>query len=184
LYQEWLLADPEHVGWTVRLHMAMFGAVVTLGALAGMGLALLNPPMQSSTVLVVVAASREIQTQALIAGSDPVLILVSRSGPLSLGQLLHQVQVQVQPAGRSVLAITVKAQTAAVAEAAATAVARSYVTLVSSPGAPGGPVRAAVARPSPIATGTTTPAWVAGFAALGALAGAGLMIMWRPVLPR
>jgi hypothetical protein len=182
LYQEWLLADPEHVGWTVRLHMAMFGAVVTLGALAGMGLALLNPPMQSSTVLVVVAASREIQTQALIAGSDPVLIPVSRSGPLSLGQLIHQ--GQVQPAGRSVLAITVKAQTAAVAEAAATAVARSYVTLVSSPGAPGGPVRAAVARPSPIATGTTTPAWVAGFAALGALAGAGLMIMWRPVLPR
>jgi hypothetical protein len=170
------------MGWTARLHVATFGAVVTLGALAGTGLALLNPPMQTSTVLVEVAASPQIQTQALIAGSDPVLMRASRGGPLSFGQLIHQ--VQVQPAGRSDLAITVKAHTAAGAEAAAAAVALSYVALANSPEVPGGPLRAAEVGPPPTATGTTTSAWVAGFAALGALAGAGLMIMWRPVLPR
>ncbi len=163
--------------------MAVFGVVVVLGALAGAGLALLAPPLVSSHVLVVVPASKTIQTQALIADSDSVLAPVSRADPvLSYEQLLHQVKVTVSSS--TSLTITVSAKTAADAESVANAVAQRYVSLVSSPGAPGGQVLAKVVASASPATGTTPSGWVAGFAMLGALAGAGAMIMWRPVLPR
>jgi hypothetical protein len=167
--------------WTARLHLALFGVVVMLGALAGAGLAVLYPPMLSSHVLVVVQASKTIQTQALIADSNSVLAPVSESGPLSYGQLLRQVKVAVSSS--TALTITVSAKTADDAERAADAVAQRYVTLVSSPDAPGRPVLARVVASASPATGTTQPGWVAGFAMLGALAAAGAMIMWRPVLP-
>ena len=167
--------------WTARLHMAVFGVVVILGALAGAALALALPPMQVSHVLVYVPASKQIQTEALIADSDAVLIPVSRSGPLTFEQLLRQVKVEVSSS--TALTVTVSAKTADDAEHVANAVADQYVALVRSPGAPSGQVLAKVVATASPATVTTQPAWVAGFAMLGALAAAGAMIMWRPVLP-
>jgi hypothetical protein len=176
--------------WIARLHMAVFGVVVTLGALAGMGLALLNPPMQSCSSLVVVvpAVPAAQRTQAIRAAeasakSDPVLEAASRHGLLSFEQLTHQVRVTV--AGANILAITVTAHTALDAQAAANDVALGDVAFVNGP-RPGYPLRAVVMDPGapPATTGTSSPSWVAGFAMLGALAGAGLMIMWRPVPPR
>jgi capsular polysaccharide biosynthesis protein len=154
----------------VRRHKVVFGVVVVLGVLAGVGSAVLRPPLVSSRVLVVVPASRQIQTEALIASSDSVLYPVSRSDQaLSYEQLLHQVKVVV--ASSTALAITVSAKTAADAQGVANAVADSYVRLVSSPHAPGGQVLARVVGPAAPATGTTRSAWMAELAGLGALAG-------------
>ena len=62
-----------------------------LAVLATMGFALLRPPLLSSKVLVDVPASKQIQTQAVIAGSDPVLLVASHSDrALSFEQLLRQ----------------------------------------------------------------------------------------------
>lgn len=108
---------------------------------------------------------------------------VGRHGLVSFEQLMHQVRVTAATA--KILTISVTAHTATQAQAAANDVALGDLAGVNSP-RPGYPLRAVVMDPGapPAATGTTTPSWVAGFAMLGALAGAGLMIMWRSVLPR
>lgn len=161
----------------VRRHKVVFGVVVVLGVLAGAGFAVLRPPMLSSKVLVDVPASKQIQTQAQIAQSDPVFLAASRvDSALSFDQLLHQVKVVVSSS--NLLTITVSAKTAAGAQGMANAVARSYVGFVRQPGAPGGQVLAkVVCSPgaaglcaSP-ATGTSRSAWLAELAGLGALAG-------------
>src|SRR5277367_5845795 len=94
----------------VRRHKVVFGVVVVLGVLAGAGFAVLRPPLLSSHVLVVVPASKTIQTQALIADSDSaVLGPVSRAVPLlSYEQLLRQVKVTVSSS--TSLTITVSAK--------------------------------------------------------------------------
>jgi capsular polysaccharide biosynthesis protein len=156
----------------VRRHKVVFGVVVVLGVLAGAGFAVLRPPLLSSHVLVVVPASKQIQTEALIADSDAVLIPVSRSGPLTFEQLLRQVKVEVSSS--TALTITVSAKTAADAEHVADAVAARYVALVRSPAGPGGPtgvVLARVAASASPAMGTKVSAWVAELAGVGALAG-------------
>jgi capsular polysaccharide biosynthesis protein len=181
-YQGRLLADPVHMEWTGRLHMAVFGAVVMLGALTGIALALLNPPLLSSKVLVDVPASKQIQTQAVIAGSTPVLQGASRSyRALSFEQLLRQVKVGVSSS--NLLAITVSAKTAGQAQDAADAVAQSYVNFVKSPGAASGQVMAkVVCSPGPggcasPAMGTSRSVWLAELAGLGLLAGLALGVI-------
>lgn len=160
----------------VRRHKVVFGVVVVLGVLAGAGFAVLRPPLLSSKVLVDVPASKQIQTQALIAGSEPVLQAARRyDSALSFEQLLRQVKVVVSSS--NLLAITVSAKTAADAQGVANAVARSYVAFVSVPGAPGGRVLAKVvcspgsAGCASPATGTSRSVWLAELAGLGGLAG-------------
>ncbi len=149
---------------------AIFGVVVVLWALAGVVFAVVRPPLLSSKVLVVVPASKQIEIQALIAGSDAVLGPVSRSDRvLTLEQLNRQVKVVVSSS--TALTITVSAKTAGDAQGVANAVANSYVALVRSRGAPGGTVLAKVAAGATSATGTSRSAWLAELAGLGALAG-------------
>jgi capsular polysaccharide biosynthesis protein len=176
----------------VRRHKVVFGVVVVLGVLAGAGFAVLRPPLLSSKVLVDVPASKQIQTQAVIAGSDPVLLAASHSDPaLSFEQLLRQ--VKVVESSSNLLAITVSAKTAAEAQDGANAVARSYVAFVRSPGAPGvqvlarvvcGPGSAGLCA-SP-ATQTGLSAWVAVTTGFGALAGVvlGVIAAFALVRPR
>jgi len=164
----------------VRRHKVVFGVFVALGVLAGAGFAVLRPPLLSSKVLVVApqhGSNGGIQTQVVIAGSDPVLTGAMQRYPvLSLEQLRRQVKVAAVTA--SLLAITVEAKTANVAQDAANAVARSYVSFVGSPGTLGGQVKAqllcpkgAVTSCATPATGATLSAKVAETAGLGALAG-------------
>jgi capsular polysaccharide biosynthesis protein len=157
----------------VRRHKVVFGVVVVLGVLAGAGFAVLRPPLLSSKVLVYVPASKQIQTQALIAGSYEVLGPVSRAERvLSYGQLLRQVKVEVSSS--TSLTIVVSAKTAADAQSVANAVAQRYVALVGSKGAAAGQVLARVAAP---ATRTSVAAWVAETAGFGLLVGAVLGVL-------
>ena len=57
------------VEWTARRHWLIYGAAGMLAVLATVPFVMLCPPMLSSRVLVYVPASKQIQTQALIAGS-------------------------------------------------------------------------------------------------------------------
>jgi len=78
----------------VRRHKVVFGVFVALGVLAGAGFAVLRPPLLSSKVLVVApqhGSNGGIQTQVVIAGSDPVLTGAMQRYPvLSLEQLRRQ----------------------------------------------------------------------------------------------
>ncbi|HUB40429.1 MAG TPA: hypothetical protein VMA72_16385 [Streptosporangiaceae bacterium] len=122
-----------------------------------------------------------IQSEQLIASSNAVLQAASRTGPLSFSQLASHVKITV--ASPAVLAVTVTADSPAAAEAAADAVASSFVTLVSKPGDPGapnGPVTVRMMELATPATGTTPQEWLAELAAAGALVGAmlGMLLAW------
>lgn len=133
----------------VRRHRLLVGIGAALGLLAGVAYSLLNPPMLTSTALVVLpqavaqsaqgatagdttGTSSYIATQVVIAGSDPVLSgALPHVGPgVSLGTLHSEIQVKSVTNG--ILSISASGRTAAQAEATANAVARSYVTYVGS----------------------------------------------------
>ena len=58
----------------VRRHKIIVGIVAVLGLLAGVAYTVLNPPMLTSTALVVLPPStHDMATQVVIAGSNPVL---------------------------------------------------------------------------------------------------------------
>jgi hypothetical protein len=173
------LADPVHMGWTARLRLAILGTAVMLGALAGARVAVLTPPMYSSSALVIVPATQQIYAQALIAASDPVLQAASLNGPLSLEQLTHQVQVEV--ASSRALVITATANRAADAEGAARAVAFSYWAYATHQR---DPVPVVVAYSATPAVGESLGAWVAEISALSALVAAALCLVGTVFLGR
>jgi capsular polysaccharide biosynthesis protein len=155
-----------------------------LGIAAGAAFALIRPPMLASKVLVVVAGTRYIQTQAVIASSDPVLFAAGRSldPPITLEALHHRVSAaNVTP---TVIAITALGRTASQAQDIANAVARSYVTFVKSPRSPGGKVNAQVLESATPAVGATVQARTAEAAGLGALAGAVIGIIVAAAIGR
>jgi len=154
-----------------RRHKVVFSVAVGLGLIAGVVFTALSPPLLASTALVV-ALSRSISTQVVIAGSDTVLArakAIAAPG-MSLQEVSQRVSVTNETA--SVLVITARGKTAAAAEDLADAVARSYVAYVSTPNPPGGPVKASVEESATPATGVSLRTRAAETAVLGALLGA------------
>jgi capsular polysaccharide biosynthesis protein len=156
----------------LRRHKAIFGVLFALGLLAGAAVAFAFPPLLASKVLVVVPASRDISTQAVIADSDPVLVTAGRNlrPALPLETIRHR--VTVTSVTSTILQITAQGKTAAQAQDTANAVAKSYVAFVQSPGNPGGRTSAQVLESATPATGTTLVARSLETAGLGALVGA------------
>jgi capsular polysaccharide biosynthesis protein len=169
--------DVRALMYAVRRHKAIFGVLFLLGVAAGVMFTLIRPPLLASKVLVVIPGTRYVQTQAVIAGSDPVLINANKAlvPPLSLVTLRRQ--VSVTNVTSTVLAITATGPTAAQAQDLANAVARSYVALVRSSKSPGGKTSAQMLETATPATGATVPARAAETGGLGALAGAVLGII-------
>jgi capsular polysaccharide biosynthesis protein len=169
----------------VRRHRKLFVAVVIVGLLIGAAFAVLNPPKLSSTALVVLpqaasdvnqsdptALNTEMQTQTVIASSDPVLAaaLPHVSPAVSLQQLEHQVKV-TNVAG-SILSITVTAKTASEAETTANAVAESYKAYVGSSQSPVGFTSAKILESATTANGSSLAEEVVIYAVLGLVGGA------------
>lgn len=169
--------DARTLLFAVRRHKVVFGFLLLLGVAAGIAFTLIRPPMLASKVLVVVPGTRFIQTQAVIAGSDPVLIAAGRSldPPMALETLHHR--VTVANVTTAVIAITALGKTASQAEDIANAVARNYVAFVRSPRSPGGKTSAQVLESATPAVGTALPVRAAETGGLGALAGAILGII-------
>jgi capsular polysaccharide biosynthesis protein len=171
----------------VRRHKILVGIAVALGLVAGVGYAVLKPPAVTSSALVVLpqAAAQSIQsegnpgasgssgymqTQAVIASSDPVLSGALRSirPPISLADL-HRA-IEVKSVTNSILSITATGSSAAQAEATANAVARSYISYVRSPD--NGRVVANVLQPAINATRAAPLKRMLVYGLLGGLAGA------------
>jgi len=170
----------------LRRYKKTFGAITLLGLLLGVAYALLTPPMVSSSALVVIpetiaqaqaaqdgtAASTTATTQAVVAGSTPVLAgaLPNISPALSLITLENRISVS-SPAV-SILAFTGEGKTAAQAENIANAVANSYVAYVGSSSSPVGYVAAKVLQSASTASASKVDKQIATYGAVGVTLGA------------
>ena len=173
----------------VRRHKVLVGIIVALGILIGDGYALLNPPMLTSTALVVLpqsvqnaaqnaaanngadAATEFMATQAVIAGSNPVLLaaLPHVRPAMSLQQLRNDIQVSNSTS--YVISITAKAKNSTDAETTANAVANSYIAYVGAPDSPVGYVPARMLELAVTTTGTGAAEALIITGLIGALAG-------------
>jgi capsular polysaccharide biosynthesis protein len=164
----------------------LIGGAAALGLLLGAGYAYLNPPLLSSTALVVFTDNSSqssqaaaagvdpgLATQEVVATSDPVLIgaLPHISPPLSLQTLESRISV-TSVNSSSVLSFTGTGTTAGQAEATANAVAKSYIAYVGAASDTAVHAVAKVLEPATTATGTKRPEQLAIYAVLGALVGA------------
>jgi hypothetical protein len=171
----------RRAAWVVWRHKRIVGVAAGVGVLASVVFTLLNPPMVASKALVLLPPpvagiagqpARNIGTQVVVAGSNPVLAgaLRSVSPPVSL-QTLND-RVQTSSLSPDIIAISAAGTSATQAEDTANAVANSYVTYIRSPGNPDALVleRATNATGTPLALRLTV---IGGFGALlGALVGA------------
>ena len=159
----------------VRRHRILVAIVTALGLLAGVAYAVLTPPVLASTALVVLPEAVQsaasiagagsggttpnsgpdsfMAPQVVIASSDPVLsgALPNVRPATSLDALRSKIKVTSPAVG--ILSFSANGRTAAQAEAAANAVAKSYTAYVSSARAPSGRVPAHILDPATVATG-------------------------------
>jgi capsular polysaccharide biosynthesis protein len=164
----------------------LIGGVAALGLILGAGYAYLNPPLLSSTALVVFTDEVSQSSQAAAAGVDPGLAtqeVVASSDPVLVGALPHisppvslqalQSRITATSVNSSnILSFTAAGTTAGQAEATANAVANSYIAYVGAASAEAVHAVAKVLQPATTATGTKRAELLAIYAVLGLLAGA------------
>src|SRR5713226_2518502 len=126
-----------HILWRRRI---LVGVIVLLGVGAGVGYTMLNPPMLTSTALVVLpqnAQSAQVAanggpdpytaTQEVVASSSAVLSGALRDARPAMSVAELRRLVQVGSLTSYVISISAKSTVAADAEATANAVANSYI---------------------------------------------------------
>jgi capsular polysaccharide biosynthesis protein len=157
----------------VRRHRVLVGIVVALGLLIGGAYATLNPPMLTSTALIVLPRSvPSMATQVVVAQSDPVLSAARShiSPPVSSTELRDEIQVRSLTS--YVISVTARSRSGAQAQSMANAVAQSYIADVSSARSPVGHVSAQILEAATPATGSTPVQALVVTGLIGALAGA------------
>jgi capsular polysaccharide biosynthesis protein len=157
----------------VRRYRGLVGSLAVLGLLAGIGYALLNPPMLTSSALVVLPASNKtISTYVVIATSDPVLsAALPQAGH---GQTLATLRpsITVKSLTGNVLSISGQGATATQARAATNAVASSFISYIQSGQSAAGAIKAKLLASAASATGPSMAARLATAGLLGLVAGA------------
>src|SRR5579875_1526057 len=153
------MTEPLDVRRTLTLvlrHKFVAVAAATAGLVAGLAWSLLHVPQPVSEAWVSIpSAHGGVQTQVVIASSEPVLDRARRAIRPRPSLATLSDRVDVRPRTPAILTIDARGQTATQAELTANAVARSYVRYVSrAKHLPEGPIQAIVLQP---ATSATTP---------------------------
>lgn len=126
---------------TVQRYKGIVGVFVLLGLLAGVAYAVLNPPKQTSSAMVILPDPRpNIATDTLIADSAPVLSAALPA--IGRGTALTQLRAEITATESTgnVIAINATDKTATEAEADANAVAASFLSFIGSNNSPVGAV--------------------------------------------
>jgi hypothetical protein len=150
-------------------YRALIALMAVLGVLGGAVFAALNPPVFTSQALVIFPAS-ECPAGAICGGP-----LFAPAWPAEIGAKLLQTLpsgVQVKPVAANGLWVSATARTAAQAEAATNAAARSYFAYAQSLSYPGEQAAAQIFEPATKATGTAPLTRLRYDMLLGALFGA------------
>jgi capsular polysaccharide biosynthesis protein len=156
----------------VRRHRTLVGIFAALGLLAGAVFTALNPPVLTTSALVELQPTlRDLPSQVVIAGSDPVLRSASHNvdPPVSVQDLRKK--LVVKSLATNLIEIEAHGSTAAQAEDTANVVAQSYIAYLSSPGSPGGAVPAQLLQRATIATQTPLAVQLLVTEGIGALLG-------------
>jgi capsular polysaccharide biosynthesis protein len=137
----------------VRRYKGIVGGFALLGLAAGVGYAVLNPPQQTSSALVILPTPKpNIQTDTLIAESAPVLTAaLPKIGHGMTLTGLHK-GITATDATGNVISINATDKTAAEAEDDANAVAASFLSFIGSANSPVGAVAGRVFVPASTAT--------------------------------
>jgi hypothetical protein len=169
-------------GPLVRRHWMAVSEVAAVSSLAGVVIALLHPPMMTSTALVLVTSPAQnaaccapdsyIAVQEVVAGSDAVLFeaLPGVRPAMSIGELRGAIRIGTTLP--QIMTVTAHGRSAADAEATADAVAGSYTRYMGSAGSPAGHATALLLQPATSATGRSLPGWLLIVGGLSALYGA------------
>lgn len=154
----------------MRRYKMIVALAAGLGLAAGVAVTTLRPPLLTAKALIILPTGRFIQTQVLIAESDPVLeqAMTSIHPAVSLTTLRNRVQVRTVTS--NVLAVTAQGETAAQAENIANSVIAAYLFYVQNPKNPGGQVIGRILEKATSATGTLLRTRILTLA-LGALLG-------------
>ncbi len=156
----------------VRRHKIIVAACTVLGLAVGAWIALLSPVMFTGSALVVLPPSlQDTRTQVLIASSDPVIGDALRIVRPAMSLNTLRSRVKVTGLAPNLISISAQGHSAAQADAAANAVAQSYVHYLSAGSTPGPPVDARILQPATSATGTSLPVHLVLTCGLGGLAG-------------
>ena len=150
-------------------YRALIALMAVLGVLGGAVFAALNPPVFTSQALVIFPAS-DCPAGAICGGP---LFAPDRPGDIA-AKLLQTLPsgVQVKPVAANGLWVSATARTAAQAEAATNAAARSYFAYAQSLSYPGEQAAAQIFEPATKATGTAPLTRLRYDLLLGALFGA------------
>jgi capsular polysaccharide biosynthesis protein len=157
----------------VRRHKILVVIVAAVGLLFGVAYAVVEPPMLSSTALILLpAAAPSVATEVIVAESDPVLssALPSVSPRMSVTQLRKD--LRIKSLSSYVISVTARGKTAADAEATANSVAQSFVTAVTPRYSLVGHVVARILEGASPATGASLLLSLLSTALIGLLAGA------------
>jgi len=156
----------------VRRHKILVATFTALGLAAGVAFTVLRPAMLSSDALVVLPVTvRNMATQVVIAGSDPVLADALRTIDSAESPQALRDSVQVKSLTTNILSVTAQGKTAAQAEGTANAIAQSYVGYVNSGTKSGVRVQARILERATNATGPRLVTSLIITGGLGALVG-------------
>lgn len=166
-------------------HKILVAVVMVLGIVVGGGYAKMNPPMLTSTALVVLPQNAQsaqaaanggldqyTATQEVIAGGTGVLTgaLPNVRPHMTLAELRREIEIGSLTS--YVISISAKGTVAADVEKTATAVANSYISLLDSPNTPFGRVPAHLLQSASNAAGLAPLESIIIYCLLGAISGA------------
>jgi capsular polysaccharide biosynthesis protein len=165
-------------------HKIVAGTLIALGLVGNTAITLAQPEVYTSSALVVISPDVNLNNQAVVVTSAPVLSRVLLNAGLGLSYHTLLSRVQAAPAAYLTLSISAEGDTAQQAERTANAVTRSYLAYVTSTANPVGQQPAellqravtAVAKPR-----TTRVYEAAGFGTLAGLLVAliAVLAIWR-----
>ncbi len=176
------LKRSAQIVWRLKWLVA---TLVVLGLFGGAVYTVLSPPVYQSRVQVALPLSANVNNQAALVASRPVLAsaLAGVDRGLSVATLRTRIHVMSPVAG--IITVQAKGNTPAQAIGTANVVARSYIAYVSSGGnGATAPVPAQMFLPATSAAGTTLP-WRLFYAAgMGVLVGALLGVIMALAIGR